>query len=71
MKKPRLFVSGDEATDDTPWFCGGPDVADAAKGLANSLEHHIRELLESRKASEIWLSVKMLTDAEVADLPEP
>lgn len=72
MKKPRLFVVGDDATDGTKVICGGPDLADAMKGLSAMLEEHVNCLLfEGDSAtSEIRLVVKNMTDEEVGALPD-
>ena len=74
MKKARLFVSGEEATDSTAFYCGGPDAKDAKKGLANILEAHIEDLLSKDNgtsgSSVIVLTVEELTDEEVEQLSE-
>lgn len=72
MKKKRLFVVGDDATDGCKWYCGGPVPKDAADGLRNMLESHIDCLLTDKcgTTSEIRLIVKEMTDEEVEALPD-
>lgn len=72
--KPRLFLKSDEITDGTGWYCGGPEVADAARGLANYFKIYSEScenppsLLEFVKG--IQMTVTPMTDAEVAALPD-
>lgn len=71
MKKPRLFLLSD-SLDETWCHCGGPDKEDALNGLRNMLEPEVFDLLAGRKpeGTTIQLKVEMMTDEEVAKLPD-
>lgn len=77
-KKARLFVSG-QTTDDVDCYCGDLTTeesgAEARKGLLNFLQLEIDELATQATEGEpseasVSISIKHLTDAEVAALPE-
>lgn len=67
----RLFVRG-ECTDDTWLYCGGPDLEDAKKGLANLLESGVDCLFMDGPGSceSLELQIRDMTDEEVAALPD-
>lgn len=80
-KKPRLFVRSDWATDDVWWYCGGPVLEEMLNGLKNSLESAIDcavhefgtrtdQQEEQQEEFDLELKIQMMTDEEVAALPD-
>lgn len=70
-KKRRVFVDDDNVTLDCPCYAGGPDAEEAAAGVANILRSMVGMLMSGEKEQIIvTLTVEMLTDKEVRELPE-
>lgn len=73
IKRPRLFVTGDEATDGVSLYCGAETV-EALDGLRNQLEAIVDlmlcDFLSDPKSILIRLDVKPMTDDEVNALPD-
>lgn len=71
MKKKRLFVRSPDS-DGQWWYCGGPEIDDAAKGLANTIRCDLEALMrgELEGEPEFELDVREMTDEEVANLQE-
>lgn len=65
----RLFVRMTESGDPAI-YCGGPDIEQAKAGLACILDNEVYEVFQDGEPVSIELSVRDMTDEEVADLPE-
>jgi hypothetical protein len=69
-KKKRLFARS-PGTDDMWALCGGPDASDAIRGLVNLLTSDVQWLMASEDTEyEINLQVRLMSDDEVAALPD-
>jgi hypothetical protein len=76
VRQPRLFVMA-PSSDSGWWHCGGPNLADAMRGLSNLIEGDVGELLAGNKLpdspigkGEFLLKVELMTLEEVDALPD-
>ena len=65
MKTPRLFVRT-PGTDGMLCYCGGPDLSDAIRGLAN----HLKVGGAEGEPIDVDVEIREMTDEEVAALSE-
>jgi hypothetical protein len=72
-KRPQLFVRSSDFTDEQWYHCGGPDPEKARTGLMHIINEQIRQMMgygHESAIGDIELKVDMMTDDEVAALPE-
>jgi hypothetical protein len=72
-KRPQLFVRSSDFTDEQWYHCGGPDPLEARDGLMNIIDNQINEMMtdgQEHQIGDIELKVDLMTDDEVAALPE-
>jgi hypothetical protein len=74
IKKQRLFIRSEIVTDNVWWYCGGPTLSDALKGVSNYLAAHESAPDDPHELQlfidDFELDVRMMTDAEVAAIPD-